>query len=148
MSIFFDSQIDSKYQIMMSQLVTSLQNVDWKLLNSNFLHVLRKSTARGVKSWKLFVHISKVKGDMTFWILEKFQSTKPPSIFIFKLKLCCPVSNLTYMLHIDCPIWVEPALLSTSKRICDIVRSDVINYLINKNLFNMPELKNLKWYDF
>ena len=64
------------------------------------------------------------------------------------------------MLHIDSPIWVElvqlkkmsidvfPALLSTLKRICDVIRSDVINYLNNKNLFNRPKLKNLKSYDF
>ena len=64
------------------------------------------------------------------------------------------------MLHIDSPIWVElvqlkklsidvfPALLSDLKRICDVIRSDVINYLNNKNLFNRPKLKNLKSYDF
>ena len=64
------------------------------------------------------------------------------------------------MLHIDSPIWVElvqlkkmsidvfPALLSTLKRICDIIRSDIINYLNNKNLFNRPKLKNLNSYDF
>ena len=32
------------------------------------------------------------------------------------------------------PIHVFPALLSTPKRICDVIRSDVINYLNNKNL--------------
>ena len=36
---------------------------------------------------------------MTFSILEKSQSENgdPPSINIFKLKLCLPVSNLTYI---------------------------------------------------
>ena len=60
------------------------------------------------------------------------------------------------MLQIDCFILVElvelkkmsidvfPALLSTLKRICDVIRSDDINYLNNKNLFNRPKLKNLK----
>ena len=64
------------------------------------------------------------------------------------------------MLHIDSPIWVElvqlkkmsidvfPAPLSTLKRICDVIRSDIINYLNNKNLFNRPKLKNLNSYDF
>ena len=64
------------------------------------------------------------------------------------------------MLHIDSPIWVElvqlkqmsidvfPAFLNTLKRICDVIRSDVIDYLNNKNLFNRPKLKNLKSYDF
>ena len=42
------------------------------------------------------------------------------------------------------PIDVFPALLSTSKRICDVIRSDVINYLNNKNLLKRPKLKNLK----
>ena len=43
---------------------------------------------------------------------------------------------------------VFPALLSTSK--CIVIRSVIINYryLNNKNLFNRPKLKNLKWYDF
>ena len=64
------------------------------------------------------------------------------------------------MLHIDSPVLVDlaqfkkmsidvfPALLSTLKRISDVIRSDVINYLQNKNLFNWPELKNLKSYNF
>ena len=43
---------------------------------------------------------------------------------------------------------VFPALLSTLKRIGDVIKSDVINYLNNKHLFNRPKLKNLKSYDF
>ena len=77
----------------------------------------------------------------------------------FKLKWCFPVSNLTYVAYWlsymsrTCAIKkmsidVFPALLSTLKRICDVIRSDVINYLNNKNLFNRPKLKNLKSYDF
>ena len=61
------------------------------------------------------------------------------------------------MLHIDCFILVElvelkkkmsidvfPALLSTLKRICDVIRSDVIYYLNNKNLFNRVPQRKLK----
>ena len=40
MSIFFDSKIDSKYQIMTSQLITSFHNVDLKFLNSKFFVLL------------------------------------------------------------------------------------------------------------
>ena len=130
MFISFDSKIDSKDQIMTSQLMTSFHNVDLKFLNSNFLYFFRKSTARGVK-WKLFVHISKIKGDIvTFWILEKSQSKNgdPPLDKYFKLKLCFPLSNLTYVAYWlpfmsrivvikKMPIDVFPALLSTWKRI-------------------------------
>ena len=79
---------------------------------------------------------------MTNWTLEKSQSKNgdPPSINIFKLKLCFPVSNLTYVAYWlsyvsrtagikKMSIDVFPALLSTLKRICYVIRSDVINYL-------------------
>ena len=37
---FFDNKIDSKYQIMTSQLITSFHNVDLKFLNSKFFVLL------------------------------------------------------------------------------------------------------------
>ena len=46
------------------------------------------------------------------------------------------------------PIDVFPALLSTSKRIYDVIRSGVINYLNNKNLFKMRKLKKFKMIRF
>ena len=43
---------------------------------------------------------------------------------------------------------VFPALLSTLKRICDVISGDVIIYLNNKNLFNRPKLKKSKTIRF
>ena len=82
---------------------------------------------------------------MTSWTLEKSQSKNgnAPSTNIFKLKLCFPVSNLTYVAYWlsymskTCTIKkmsidVFPALLSTLKRTWDVIKSDLINYLNNK----------------
>ena len=48
-----------------------------------FLYFFKTSIARagGVKSWIPFVHISKLKGDITFSILENAQAQNGEAVF-------------------------------------------------------------------
>lgn len=67
------------------QLITTCHNLDEKFLNSNSFGLLLKRAQQELDELKAenvpFVHISKLKGDMAFWILENAQPQNGEAVF-------------------------------------------------------------------
>ena len=72
MSIFFDNKIDSKHQIMTSQLMTSFHNLDQKFLNSIFLQRAQQ------EELKLKTVCSYLKNSRRYDMLNFRETVNPP----------------------------------------------------------------------